>query len=992
MNEWSKQDLASLYGLLHDIGKPLIRLYWIMKEESISDERIIGEIRSSAVNAGELGQDEAPGFENFARRLIRQIIETKTHESAWKYMINTIGLQPDELLNNLIVIATRYADWESASERTATTDILGIKHYNSPFLSPFGLASYIGLTTHDTVKLNLRENCESPIVRTMRKCSPVGSRACESRLKSRLETLGKGEDLKGLAEAPIWHPVIPIRWARNSRDYWARSLREAQKSNSYIEVNASLLSGLYRIIKNAVISASSGLRFDINQSLTAVYRRSLLFVPSAVYSGHGKIVLPELSLYAHSRVVAGLSAAITVSLEGMGAPCFRIASLDLTGIQRYISNHRSVSAAAKALRGRSLIVELAQRAAVKYILDRVGLPWTGVFLYEGGNASVIIPCIPDTGSVARDLEAAFRKEFKGKLGVVVGFTRELQISRKTKGLSRYEYNPDDPVSFISIMSTLFRNLSVRKYNVESTQLDVISPGRLAYDPFTDESIEEDYYVDYNDLCENANDYETYWRQLAGDDGYSLIVNAGGLSRDSYRALVAGSSLLNALAIIELYTNNCKDTMRLHANIANSLFGHPSRRFVKIDEHKARIGMIDFQHLNAAYIIISSSKQEDRWPLILSILNIISKEIKKLSCNVNIVISTINSTEDFLPEDNVAREITEYLKDSKASIAFDWLAINTNYPINKDTKEIMNLDDAAPTGLIGLVKMDADSMGGIMSFMSSSPSKLATASEILSVTLGLLGYKLFEESKLKDTVFVVYMGGDDAVFFGDLPDALKFSLELERHYSNMLPGSTISAGIAVGNAKLPVYLLYYTASRHLRQAKESPVVTMGDNHNDRPQGTVSIEQLVQPVTLCVRETCNNPPKPFRLNAINWRGPISLNSSFKIVDLVDELSGRIIRQLVHLGSYISEINDKYSCHGSPHAETDRARVLIAYAYLKEKLSALESKLQTLLKESTSLVSNYPNTINTLYERLKLEVMLTLARNPMNIGYHLFRIKNK
>ncbi len=906
---------------------------------------------------------------------------------------------------DLIEVAIRLADEESGLEDITTRiEDFVLEPHLTPFLNPLALLFASGFSSHDKAELNL-DDASIVMSSDKRKCLLMTSQWCRQRLQEFLERVERSdtEALRSILGGEYWHPVRPLRWREPSRAeelpalYGAHGYREVVVD--YTSVAASLLAGLYRL---RAATRSLGSSLDTVRSLLGVLRRSLLLVPSSIRKGSSRLALPEISLYAHSRVVAGFASAIAATRRSPG--CYRLVLLDINGIQRYIIRHRVVSAAVKAFRGRSLLVELAQRAAANFVLSRLGLTWSSVYTYEGGTVSIIAPCAEKLGEVLAELEERFSEEFGGYLGVTAVASRELEVGPGTYS-SRYRFRPEDGNSFAHVLAETQRMLSARKLRRQIHRLEQLGPEELEYDPLVEENTPRREYVGVSNKLDAK-----YWRLVSSDDAAAAIVEHGGVSRDTHRALVAGSSAPNLFMIIELYLSGggCeKAATRLAESIAKALLGSKERRYDIISIHrgrKLRIGIIELPRLCAVYILLAlhtlSPERRIDWSLVETIMGMLAeKPLASKELEVDealIVFSSVNIVEEFLPSEKTVRNLDNHIRswlgETKYRIGFDWVAVNTRYPLvqREGRVQIRSLDEAAEaTGLIALVKLDADNVGNTVFYMASSPSRLATLSEILTITFGLLSYRLLDlSSDYNDKVYVVFIGGDDAAYFGELVAAMQYATDITRLASSMLPGLTISGAISVEDPKLPIYLAYYHALEHLEEAKNEPIIVLGDN---RPKGIVAITQMTKPITLCLRESSKK--KPIEIETISWQTlENTLREHRSISD--ETLWKKTAKLVVLVADTLAEIMKKQRCSLT---SVEAARTLIAYTYWRERIGQApgqeENNVDTILEKITGTRPRYPpSQPNNTKERYRLYTILQLARNPLNTVYQLLRLRRQ
>ena len=164
-------------------------------------------------------------------------------------------------------------------------------------------------------------------------------------------------------------------------------------------------------------------------------------VPAATAFG----VIPDVSLYDHSRVVAAIAAAIWRYHHERGddrnAVRARLAGRrdwdeekllfiqgDLFGIQDFIfaSGGATTKRAAKLLRGRSFFVTLITECAALRVLDALSLPPTSQIVNAAGKFQIIAPnterVIAKLRQVRKDLDEWFLHHTFGQSGIGIAWT------------------------------------------------------------------------------------------------------------------------------------------------------------------------------------------------------------------------------------------------------------------------------------------------------------------------------------------------------------------------------------------------------------------------------------------------------------------------------------------------------------------------------------------------------------------------------------------
>ncbi|WP_114374604.1 type III-A CRISPR-associated protein Cas10/Csm1 [Elioraea thermophila] len=142
----------------------------------------------------------------------------------------------------------------------------------------------------------------------------------------------------------------------------------------------------------------SAKRFE--RALLALSERVLWAVPSST------VDQPDVSLHDHARAVAAIAAALAAWHAAHGAhevatvkdrtlPKFRLAVVDLSGIQKALFRLAGQKGASRILRARSFLMAQTVEAALDLVLDELGLPFSCVLLNAGGKAEFLLPDLPD---------------------------------------------------------------------------------------------------------------------------------------------------------------------------------------------------------------------------------------------------------------------------------------------------------------------------------------------------------------------------------------------------------------------------------------------------------------------------------------------------------------------------------------------------------------------------------------------------------------------
>ncbi|ACB40082.1 type III-A CRISPR-associated protein Cas10/Csm1 [Pyrobaculum neutrophilum] len=174
---------------------------------------------------------------------------------------------------------------------------------------------------------------------------------------------------------------------------------------------------------------------ELVETLVNVLKATASFVPAAVYG----VREPDTSLYAHSLLAAALA-----STGGE----FYLVSIDVGRIQEYISRAGATKAAMAILRGRSLRINALQRAAVRWLIDRVETAtYANVLLDTGGEALLLLPKFDL--ALLDQLESRVLRETEGALALYAA--------------AAGPYRLEDVARFKDLMRELSQRVTERKF-------------------------------------------------------------------------------------------------------------------------------------------------------------------------------------------------------------------------------------------------------------------------------------------------------------------------------------------------------------------------------------------------------------------------------------------------------------------------------------------------------------------------------------------------
>ncbi len=206
---------------------------------------------------------------------------------------------------------------------------------------------------------------------------------------------------------------------------------------------------------------SIALWFEHFESLMLIYTSA---IPAA---RAGKIV-PDVSIYDHSKSTAALAAALyryhmdttTMSIDAVrddSANKFLLIGGDFYGIQNFIFSDSGEAGKrrSKILRGRSFAVSLFCELAADMICREIGIPSTSIMLSAAGKFTIIAPNTDETR------KAVERAEERINTWLI-----DMSCGENALGISMMEASPADFVSgrFIHLYDLLAEKMAERKFH------------------------------------------------------------------------------------------------------------------------------------------------------------------------------------------------------------------------------------------------------------------------------------------------------------------------------------------------------------------------------------------------------------------------------------------------------------------------------------------------------------------------------------------------
>jgi CRISPR-associated protein Csm1 len=867
---YQEVEIAALYALLHDIGKPVQRFLRRL---------IIGQ--EPGDKAREVLEKLAVFLSKDVSELERRAYEIK-HDEVLEWFINTLTLNgivvPDKI-KSMVMDVVKKSDVLAAEERrlgeaySVSTQLYGLvkrlieekfveikyEPENVPLMLPTWMLIVSGYL--DTV--GLKNYLKSLTSEERHRGGELRSYGIVERftdiMRSLLIELDKcvtgtcTEDVLmeirrifqeifinkvKMLDEKIWLPVRVIT-GNTLIELVGKNIKEASNELTYYEIVQYLLKGLEALLR-LYKPTHYGLQKGLVNSLEQLLKYSCLLVPSAVFA----TLTPDISLYAHSKLTAAYASSIA-ALKGIDK--LRLLVIDTNQIQQFIASPRRAGSASRVIRGRSLLIELALDAFTMYALELFGgLPRSNVITSEGGTLSIVTPDLPDferrfkiLTEVARELSI---HEFAGRLGFTVAYSNVFDSSYGDFIRSLVEAKG----GFREVLETLSLNLAVAKASRIPREPLYMQPSSIhGYDVITGEPIIEEPADQKALTLLVTPETKKYADFIAGPN---KLREGEVIGKITHLSLIAGSLARNLIGVIGIYiykhdkfpVPDRDSILKLFEKLKALCEGNLACE-VKIPEAPLNIGFIPLSHIGSLYILISLRGKEYydptrlehikyAWSCISAFLFTLLDRLKPFITEfkdrvVKIDVKTVNTFINSIPGIEMPsetfkhiEEIVNKLLNLKVDVSFSCLIVNPYHPVHQVKKEEekvsaerleeVRLKDLDEYDLIAVGKMDCDSLGEIKRLLSHSPSRLVTLSELLNMILAGKSYlKALKDQDRYSDVIALYASGDDAVFYGDWMPVIAYMASVYRDIREVLYPLTFSLAITIDKSDTPLLLLY-----------------------------------------------------------------------------------------------------------------------------------------------------------------------------------------
>lgn len=526
---------------------------------------------------------------------------------------------------------------------------------------------------------------------------------------------------------------------------------------------------------------------------------SLMMVfTSSIPAARAGNVIPDVSLYDHSKITAALAVAIylyhqhtnSMTIEAIrdyDRKKFLLISGDFYGIQSFIfsDSGEAGKSRAKILRGRSFAVSLFSELAADMLCREIGIPSSSLLLNAAGKFTVIAPNIKPAKKAIDTVETR-----------VNDWLMQVCFGESSIGITCIEVSAEDFVSgkFIEIWLRLSEKMERKKFQ------------KISLDKF---GVTVEGYLDsfYNDLTHplcpfcgtRPSDPEVENSKYTGE-----AISACRICRDH---IFLGENLVkkNRLAITTRDAQ-IKGTDKL----LEPIFGEYQVAFVDG-------GMNELNEL------ARSGQLLEYWDIFIDQKGVVAKDVTVRFINGYVPLYRDEDLDDerILEGEKSEKKKEELIEQIRKNVpkTFEHIASKALNP-KKSGNGYCGIQ------ALGILKADVDQLGLLMSCGLKKErftiSRLATLSRQLNFYFAVyLPYLLKTDPRFKDT-YTVFAGGDDLFLIGPWNWIIELSNLLHKTFADYVCHNEqvhFSAGISLHKPHTPLDKLSDAAEAAIEKSKD-----------------------------------------------------------------------------------------------------------------------------------------------------------------------------
>ena len=532
----------------------------------------------------------------------------------------------------------------------------------------------------------------------------------------------------------------------------------------------------------------------------------MMIFASAIPAARAGNVIPDVSLYDHSKITAALAVAIYIyhqhtnsmtieAIKDYDIKKFLLISGDFYGIQNFIFSDSGGAGKnrAKILRGRSFAVSLFSELAADMLCREIGIPSSSLLLSAAGKFTVIAPNIEAVKKAVVDVESR-----------VNDWLMKISYGENAIGMTFMEAAPEDFVSgrFIDFWDKLNEKMEGKKFQ------------KINLNKF-------------------GGTVEGYLDGFQNDLTHSLCPFCG--KRPSCPELEGSEFAGEVRSICKV----CHDHIFLGKNLVN-----PARKGKDSDKDKKRIAITIsdadikgeklLEPVFGEYQVFFSDGQLNdmaragqllkHWDITIDPKGVVARDVTAKFVNGYV---PVYKDEDFSDERILESKKSEKKKEEIVDQMKKDVLKTFGHIANKALNPKKNGDGYCGIEALGILKADVDQMGLLMSCglkpEQFTISRLATMSRQLNFYFAVYLPHLLKTDERFVDIYTVFAGGDDLFLIGPWNRIIALAGFLHESFANYVCHNDeihFSAGISLQKPHTPLDKLSITAEAAIEKSKNS----------------------------------------------------------------------------------------------------------------------------------------------------------------------------
>ena len=533
----------------------------------------------------------------------------------------------------------------------------------------------------------------------------------------------------------------------------------------------------------------------------------MMIFTSAIPAARAGNVIPDVSLYDHSKITAAFAVAIYLyhkhtdsmtieEIKDYGIKKFLLISGDFYGIQSFIFSDSGEAGKnrAKILRGRSFAVSLFSELAADMLCREIGIPSSSLLLNAAGKFTIIAPNTEATKKTVVDVESRVNK-----------WLMKISYGENAIGMTFVEASPQDFVKgrFIDLWDRLNNKMEKKKFQ----KIDINRFGGV---------VEEEYLNSFqNDLVHPLCPFCGKRPSSPELEGSEFAGEGQSICKVCHDHIFLGKNLVN---LAQKDKGSEKDEKRIAITTRDADI--KSEKLLEPIFGEYQVFFPDGK-LNE---MARSGQLMKYWDISIDRKGVVAKDVTARFINGYV---PVYREEDF----NDDRLFEGRKSDEKKEERIDQMKKDVLKTFEHISNKALNLKENGGEycGIeaLGILKADVDQLGLLMSCGLKKEqftiSRLATMSRQLNFYFAVyLPHLLKTDERFMD-IYTVFAGGDDLFLIGPWNRIVELVDFLRESFANYVCHNKeihFSAGISLHKPHTPLDKLSGTAEAAIEKSKNN----------------------------------------------------------------------------------------------------------------------------------------------------------------------------